>query len=231
MAVGSGTSEDPWLLATAPGSAKFTMYRDPDADPPALVCQVGATTLRYHLRAIEDLHAWLVEQGDWVDLGAADEKKDAAAGTVESWGRSSENPVGGWYGLRNGYRGRFGMYLPPLLEALGLVESPMSPATTASARCDRLLAGHRFSPCSATPRGGAYLSLAAPPCVHSSGGRGRYRTCRRAELRGEAFADLGGPVASGRAQVVLQTNDIARFLQPARRSVRRRGSVCDWTRT
>ena len=31
-------------------------------------------------------------------------------------------PVGGWYGLRNGCRGRFGMYLPPLLEALGLAE-------------------------------------------------------------------------------------------------------------
>ncbi len=87
-----------------------------------LVCQVGSTTLKYHVRAIEDLHAWLLEQGDWVPLGAADEKKPAAAGTVEAWGRSEDNPVGGWYGLRNGYRGRFGMYLPPLLEALGLAE-------------------------------------------------------------------------------------------------------------
>jgi len=98
------------------------MYRDEDADPPALVCQVGSTTLRYHLRAIEDLHAWLLEQADWVDLGAADEQKPATEGTVEAWGRSADNPVGGWYGLRKGYRGRFGMYLPPLLEALGLVE-------------------------------------------------------------------------------------------------------------
>ena len=80
------------------------MYADPDSDPPALVCQVGSTTLRYHLSAVQDLHRWLVEQGGWVDLGAADEKKDPAPGTVEAWGRSAENPVAGWYGLRKGYR-------------------------------------------------------------------------------------------------------------------------------
>jgi hypothetical protein len=119
---GTGTPEDPWALTTAPGSSAYTMHRDDTADPSVLVCQVGTTTLRYDARAIEDLHAWLVEQGDWVDLGAADEKKDAKAGTVEAFGRAEDNPVGGWYGLRNGYRGRFGMYLPPLLEELGLVE-------------------------------------------------------------------------------------------------------------
>lgn len=122
MTTGSGTEDDPWALTTAPGKSGYTMYRDEQADPPALVCLVGSTTLRYHLQAIEDLHAWLLAQGDWVDLGAADEKKAADDGTVEAWGRSADNPVGGWYGLRNGYRGRFGMYLPPLLEALGLVE-------------------------------------------------------------------------------------------------------------
>lgn len=94
------------------------MHRDGDE----LVCIVGSTTLKYQARAIEDLHAWLTAQDDWVPLGAADEKKPAAKGTVESWGRSESNPVGGWYGLRNGYRGRFGMYLPPLLESLGLAE-------------------------------------------------------------------------------------------------------------
>ena len=98
------------------------MYRDDDADPPALVCQVGSTTLRYHLQAIEDLHAWLLERDDWIILGAADEKKEAAPETVEAWARSTDNPVGGWYGLRKGYRGRFGMYVPPLLELLGLAE-------------------------------------------------------------------------------------------------------------
>ena len=122
MAEGSGTAAEPWVLTTAPGSSTYTMHADPDADPPALVCQVGSTTLRYHLRAVEDLHQWLVEQGGWVDLGAADEKKDPAPGTVEAWGRSPQNPVGGWYGLRKGYRGRFGMYLPPLLEAQDLAE-------------------------------------------------------------------------------------------------------------
>lgn len=119
---GSGTKDDPWQLRTAPGTSQYSMYRDQDADPPVLVCQVGSTKLLYHVSAVDDLAVWLQQQGDWVDLGAADEKKDAAPGTVEAWGRSDDNPVGGWYGLRNGYRGRFGMYLPPLLEELGLVE-------------------------------------------------------------------------------------------------------------
>jgi hypothetical protein len=123
----AGTKADPWVLKTAPGTSEYTMYRDEQADPAALVCQVGSTRLTYRLRAVEDLHAWLVERGDWVLLGAADEKKPAADGTVEAWGRAPDNPVGGWYGLRNGYRGRFGMYLPPLLEALGLAELTHDP--------------------------------------------------------------------------------------------------------
>ena len=122
-----GTKEDPWLLKTAPGTSEFTMYSDDKADPPALVCQVGSTTLKYRLQAVEDLHAWLQEKGDWVVLGAADEKKPAPPDSVEAWGRSADNPVGGWYGLRNGYRGRFGMYLPPLLEILGLAEVTHDP--------------------------------------------------------------------------------------------------------
>ena len=119
---GSGTEQDPWVLTTPPGSSEYLMYRDESADPPALVCVVGKTRLGYQLRAIEDLHAWLTEQGEWVPLGAADEQKPAAEGTVEAWGRSADNPVGGWYGLKKGLRGRFGMYMPPLLEALGLAE-------------------------------------------------------------------------------------------------------------
>ena len=122
MTGGSGTKDDPWALTTPPGTSSYSMYRDEASDPPALVCQVSSTTLRYQLQSIEDLHAWLIRQDDWVPLGAADEKKPAAEGSVEAWGRSPDNPVGGWYGLRNGYRGRFGMYLPPLLERLGLAE-------------------------------------------------------------------------------------------------------------
>jgi len=124
---GTGTEDDPWELTTPPGSSRYTMHRDEGADPPLLVCQVGSTRLTYRLRAVEDLHAWLLEQGDWVPLGATDEKKVPAEGTVEAWGRSSDNPAGGWYGMRNGYRGRFGMYLPPLLEALGLAEVTHDP--------------------------------------------------------------------------------------------------------
>lgn len=124
---GTGTLDDPWILQTASGGAAYRMWRDEAADPPALVCQVGSTQLRYHLRCVEDLHAWLTEQGGWVPLGAADEQKPAADGTVEAWGRSPTNPVGGWYGLRRGYRGRFGMYVPPLLELLGLVDLEHQP--------------------------------------------------------------------------------------------------------
>jgi len=123
----AGTKDDPWELRTAPGTSAYTMWADQSAEPAALVCQVGSTQLRYDLRCIDDLYLWLLEQGDWVDLGAADEMKPAKEGTVEAWGRSEDNPVGGWYGLRKGYRGRFGMYLPPLLELLGKVELTHDP--------------------------------------------------------------------------------------------------------
>src|SRR4051794_7338809 len=103
---GAGTPADPWQLTTPPGKSPFLAYRDSDADPPALVVQVGKTQLRYHLSCIEDLHSMLVAHGDWMPLGNADEQKAAAVGTVESWGRAATNPVGGWYGLKNGLRGR-----------------------------------------------------------------------------------------------------------------------------
>ena len=119
---GKGTKADPWRLKTPSGTSDYTMYRDPDADPPAIVCQVGTTQLRYQMSAIEDLHAMLVKHGDWMLLGSADEQKPAAEGTVEAWGRSPNTPVKGWYGLKKGLRGRFGMYMPPLLEELGLAE-------------------------------------------------------------------------------------------------------------
>jgi len=122
-----GTKDDPWVLTTPPGTSQYTMYRNDQAQPAELVCQVGSTRLTYQYRAIEDLHAWLLANGDWVPLGAADENKVAAEGTVEAWGRSPENPVGGWYGLRKGYRGRFAMYVPPLLEMLGLAEVTHEP--------------------------------------------------------------------------------------------------------
>jgi hypothetical protein len=122
----AGTKDDPWLLKTPPGTSEYTMYRDPE-DPEVLLCQVGSTKLSYRARGIADLHAWLEEQNDWVELGAADEQKPAKDGTVEAWGRSADNPVEGWYGLRKGYRGRFGMYLPPLLEELGLADLTHEP--------------------------------------------------------------------------------------------------------
>lgn len=124
---GSGTKEKPWVLKTPPGTSEFTAYRDASVDPPALVVQVGKTELRYHLRCLDDLHAMLKKVGDWMPLGSADEQKPAADGTVEAWGRSPKNPVKGWYGLKKGLRGRFGMYVPPVMEALGLAELEHAP--------------------------------------------------------------------------------------------------------
>jgi len=119
---GDGTPGSPWQLTTPPASSTFIGYRDETPEPPALVCKVGSTTLAYQLRCIADLHAMLVAHGDWMPLGGADEQKPAADGTVEAWGRSPSNPVGGWYGTKNGFRGRFGVYVPPVLEQLGLAE-------------------------------------------------------------------------------------------------------------
>jgi len=124
---GQGTKAKPWQLMTPPGTSEFQAYRDPSADPPALVVQVGKTELRYHDRSVEDLHAMLVAHGDWMLLGSADEQKPAPGDTVEAWGRAKSNPVKGWYGLKKGLRGRFGMYLPPVLEALGLAEVEHNP--------------------------------------------------------------------------------------------------------
>jgi hypothetical protein len=124
---GSGTSDDPWVLRTPPGTSEYSLHRDDGGDPPALVCTVGTTTLRYDARCVEDLHAMLAAREDWVELGSTDEGKPAKDGTVEAWARSPDNPVGGWYGLRKGYRGRFAMYIPPLLEHLGLVELEHNP--------------------------------------------------------------------------------------------------------
>jgi hypothetical protein len=124
---GSGTKQSPWQLKTPSGASEYVMYKDEGLDPPAIVCLVGKTELRYQLRGIEDLHAMLKQHGDWMPLGSADEQKPAAEGTVEAWGRSPSNPVGGWYGLKKGLRGRFGMYMPPLLEALGLAEVEHNP--------------------------------------------------------------------------------------------------------
>jgi hypothetical protein len=103
------------------------MFSDESLDPPALVCRVGKTELRYHLRAIDDLQAMLKAHGDWMLLGSADEQKPANEGTVEAWARSESNPVGGWYGLKKGLRGRFAMYVPPVLEVLGMAEVERQP--------------------------------------------------------------------------------------------------------
>ncbi|MBA3689981.1 MAG: hypothetical protein H0W82_01035 [Actinobacteria bacterium] len=127
MAKGRGTREDPWALMTPSGGSTYQAFRAPELDPPALVAQVGSTEVRYHLRAIDDLHAMLKEHGDWMPLGNADEQKPAADGTVEAWARSADNPVGGFYGLKKGLRGRFANYVPPVLEALGTAEVEHNP--------------------------------------------------------------------------------------------------------
>jgi hypothetical protein len=124
---GDGTKESPWQLLTPPGTSGFTMHRDVRDGADVLVCTVGKTVLLYDARCLTDLHAMLTERGDWVELGSADEQKPPKDGTVEAWGRSADNPIGGWYGLKKGLRGRFGMYVPPLMERLGLAEVEHNP--------------------------------------------------------------------------------------------------------
>ena len=124
---GKGTKESPWVLKTPPGESEYTAYRDEKSDPPAIVVIVGKTELKYQLRSLEDLHKMLKKHGDWMPLGNADEQKPAKEGTVEAWARSPDNPVGGFYGLKKGLRGRFGNYIPPIMEALGLAEVEHDP--------------------------------------------------------------------------------------------------------
>jgi hypothetical protein len=134
LAEGKGTKASPWKLKSPPGSSEFEAYRDQAAN--ALVVTVGKSELRYRLSCIDDLHAMLEAKGDWVALGGADEQKEAPAGSVEAWGRAPDNPVGGWYGTKKGMRGRFGVYVPPVLEALGLAEVEHQPRNNRMrARC------------------------------------------------------------------------------------------------
>ncbi|CAN5749382.1 hypothetical protein BH23CHL4_BH23CHL4_21590 [soil metagenome] len=127
MAGEIGTKDNPWKLKTPPQTSEYELYRDVMDGQNVLVCVVGKTTLLYDSSCVDDLQAMLKERGDWVELGSADEQKPAREGTVEAWGRSPDNPVGGWYGLKKGLRGRFGMYIPPLLEELGLAELEHNP--------------------------------------------------------------------------------------------------------
>lgn len=122
MAEGNGTKDSPWVLQTPPQTSSFEMYRNVEHDPPILVCTVGKTVLHYDLRIVDDMHAMLKAHGDWMPLGNADEQKPAKEGTIEAWARSADNPIGGWYGLKKGLRGRVGNYVTPVLEQLGLVE-------------------------------------------------------------------------------------------------------------
>lgn len=127
MASAAGTRAHPWTLKTPSGQSEFQAFRDADLDPPALVVQVGKTELRYQLRCLDDLQAMLKQHGDWMPLGSADEQKPAAEGSVEAWARSPSNPVGGWYGLKKGLRGRFANYVPPVMEALKLADLEHNP--------------------------------------------------------------------------------------------------------
>ena len=127
MKKAAGTKDDPWVLKTPSGTSEYTMYKDESREPPILVCTVGKTVLHYNYKCLDDLYQMLKKHGDWIELGSVDEQKPAKEGTVEAWGRDPNNPNGGWYGLRKGFRGRFGMYIPPLMELLGLAEVEHNP--------------------------------------------------------------------------------------------------------
>ena len=127
MALLNRTKDDPWLLKTPPGKSEYAMHMEEKDGTSVIVCTVGKTILLYDASCIDDLHQMLKSAGNWVDLGGTDEQKPAKEGTVEAWGRSEDNPMGGWYGLKKGLRGRFGVYVPPLMEALGLCELEHNP--------------------------------------------------------------------------------------------------------
>jgi hypothetical protein len=133
----AGSKEDPWVLTTPPGTSGYTMYKDEQADPPVLVCQVGSTTLKYRLQAIDDLQAWLGAQDDWVPLGAADEKKPAAPGTVEAWGRSADNPVGAGTGCATVIAAGSGCISRRCSKRSAWPRSPTIHATTGCERSER----------------------------------------------------------------------------------------------
>lgn len=122
MEKANGTKDDPWKLKTPPQTSEYEMYKDIKDGKEIIVCTVGKTILHYDAKCLNDLHTMLKKHGDWMELGSADEQKPVKEGTVEAWGRDLNNPINGWYGLKKGLRGRFGMYLPPLMEELGLAE-------------------------------------------------------------------------------------------------------------
>ncbi len=119
--------DNPYQLNTPPGTSSYQMYFDMKDSVEVIVCVVGSTTLYYDARCIQDTVAMLAARGDWMDLGGADEQKEAKPDTLEAWARSENNPLQGWYGLKKGLWGRFGVYVPPLLEELGLVELTHEP--------------------------------------------------------------------------------------------------------
>jgi hypothetical protein len=127
MKIKIGTKDKPLVLKTPPLTSEYTMHVDEKEGREILVCTVGKTILHYDIRCLEDLHAMLKKNGEWMELGSADEQKPAKEGTVEAWARSEKNPVKGWYGLKKGLRGRFGMYIPPLMEKLGMAEVTHEP--------------------------------------------------------------------------------------------------------
>ena len=127
MDIAIRTKENPWKLKTPPKTSEYEMYIDEKDGIKIIVCTVGKTVLHYDYRCINDLYEMLKKHNDWMLLGSADEQKLAKEGTVEAWARSSDNPIGGWYGLKKGLRVRFGMYMPPLMEELGLAEVEHNP--------------------------------------------------------------------------------------------------------
>lgn len=117
-----GTKDSPLKLKTPPLSSEYTMHVEEKDNKEILVCTVGSTILHYDIQCLNDLHEMLKAHGDWMELGSKDEKQETKEATIEHWGRATDNPVGGWYGLKKNFRGRFGMYVPPLMEALELAE-------------------------------------------------------------------------------------------------------------
>jgi hypothetical protein len=118
----AGTKENPWNLTAYALNRNYEIYKDEDNGQEILVCKIGKCVFHYDYRCITDLYCFLHKEGQWLKVGAVDEKKKPEEGTIEAWARSQNNPIGEWYGLNEGHRGNFGMFVPPLMKHLRLAE-------------------------------------------------------------------------------------------------------------
>ena len=139
---GAGTKDDPWQLKTPPLTSEYEMYLDErdgnDGDRVRRRQDDAALRRPRDRRPARDARAARRLDGARAAPTSRSRRRRARS---RRGARRRDNPVGGWYGLKKGLRGRFGMYMPPLLEELGLAEVEHNP------RNNRMRADLTVEPC------------------------------------------------------------------------------------